>query len=375
MSGNGRLRPNQLRAIAGGGRLHVPAAVCWNAFARYCKAHSVTVEVNDSYRPLGTPGDLARGVWSQWAAWERYQQGGNLAAYPGTSNHGLGIALDVPAGTQQAIAMWGAQFGWDHSWTDAPSEPWHHKFAADKVNWAMVNKWRGPRGAVKAVVHRVRHGGPVIVPKPRPAGSRFFADIYEGDSTFDAKKYRASGCDLIVLKASEGHTYQDPSYVGRVHAARAAGLIVYSYHFARPGNGNTPADEAANFAGQVRKAGTMPTDRLILDWEDPKFDGKPGDLWIQGFIRELAKLGFTLRILYSGGPYIEGTVKAWPTDETHKALKYWHAAYTAHPESNVPAIASHHLWAVQFTDGQSGNQPHQAAGIGPCDLSYIKGRK
>jgi hypothetical protein len=40
-----------------------------------------------------------------------------------------------------------------------------------------------------------------------------------------------------------------------VHAAHVAGLVVYSYHFARPGNGNTPAEEAANFAGQLAKAG------------------------------------------------------------------------------------------------------------------------
>jgi hypothetical protein len=119
----------------------------------------------------------------------------------------------------------------------------------------------------------------------------------------------------------------------------------------------------------------MPTDRLVLDWEDPKYEGKAGDLWVKAFIAELAKHGHTLRILYSYGPYLESTLASWHVDGNGKPLKYWHAAYTSTPESNVPAIAKPHLWAVQFTDGQSGNQPHQARGIGPCDLSYIKESK
>jgi hypothetical protein len=98
------------------------------------------------------------------------------------------LAVDVPASTRQAIAMWGAAFGFDHSWTDAPSEPWHHRWAAEEVDWAMVNKWRGPKGRVRAAVHRVKHGGPVVLPKHK---SRYFADIYEGDTTFEREGLQA----------------------------------------------------------------------------------------------------------------------------------------------------------------------------------------
>jgi len=141
MSANGRLKSSELSSISGG-ELSKSAARSWNAFSRYCKTrHGVVLSVNDSYRPLGSRGDLARGKWSQHAAWERYQQGGNLAASPGTSNHGLGLALDVPPDTQSAIHKWGAQFGWAKQWSDGASEAWHFKFASEHCNKNIVTRW------------------------------------------------------------------------------------------------------------------------------------------------------------------------------------------------------------------------------------------
>jgi Putative peptidoglycan binding domain/D-alanyl-D-alanine carboxypeptidase len=141
MSANGKLSSSELATIPGG-QLSKPAAKAWNAFGRCCKAtHGVVISVNDSYRPLGAPGDLARGHWSQWAAWERYQQGGNLAAYPGTSNHGLGLAVDCPSDTQSAIHQWGAPFGWSKGWSDAPSENWHFRYADEHATRSVITRW------------------------------------------------------------------------------------------------------------------------------------------------------------------------------------------------------------------------------------------
>jgi hypothetical protein len=48
------------------------------------------------------------------------------AAIPGTSNHGLGIAVDAnnPGGLQAS----GPPFGWDKRTSDAPWEPWHFRW-------------------------------------------------------------------------------------------------------------------------------------------------------------------------------------------------------------------------------------------------------
>lgn len=141
MSANGRLSAGELARIPGG-QLSKSAARSWNAFSRCVKStHGVTVSVNDSYRPLGAPGDLSRGKWSQWAAWERYQQGGNLAARPSTSNHGNGSALDVPNDTQAAIHQWGAAFGWSKAWSDAPGEAWHFRFAPEHATKSVIDRW------------------------------------------------------------------------------------------------------------------------------------------------------------------------------------------------------------------------------------------
>jgi len=442
MNNNGKLKPNKLSPISGGGRLRNDAARSWNAFANMMKKkHGFNVQVTDSYRPLGKPGDASRGVWSQWAAWEKYQAGGNLAARPGTSNHGFGTALDLPPATVDAVRKYGDAFGWNHAHTDAPSESWHHLFLPSQAHKDVIARWstdpvikQGSKGPATKTLKTLlkKHGywptvfpivegfgsrttaqvkkfqkayglrpdgfvglsswkalrGPVKLvakpkppvkppaPKPKPPtpvknpNAKYFADIFNGTAQFDAVKYKAAGHSLIVLKASEGKTFKDQTYVDRVKAARSAGLTVFSYHFARPST-NKPEDEAKNFCDIVKKAGTKPTDRLVLDWEDPKFI-QNGDVWIEKFINAVAKQGLTVRIIYSGGWYLPDTMKKWPKDQSGVPLRYWHAEYSSKPESGVPDIAKAHLWAVQFTDGENGSQPKSCAGIGKCDVNYLK---
>lgn len=120
MSANGYLTAAELSPIAGGGQLaHGPAAG-WNAMAAFIlKEEGVRIAVtgpDSSYRPY------ARQVYY----WNLYLSGaGNLAARPGTSNHGLGINVDVPQYVRTLIDKYGARFGWSKSWSDAPSEWWH----------------------------------------------------------------------------------------------------------------------------------------------------------------------------------------------------------------------------------------------------------
>jgi hypothetical protein len=416
MSSNGRLKASELSRITGGGFLRKDAARAWNAFAHYVSLKGQSVQVTDSYRPLGKPGDLKRGVWSQVAAWERYTQGGNLAAKPGTSNHGWGLAVDVPGGTQDLIRKYGSDFGFSKASSDAPSEPWHFKWKAGK--YPAVNKYGVPANTHKKSSEAVRlkkslrvHGfwpkaypinsgfGPRTAaqvrkfqaarhlpvtgkvdgatwkalaqspPKPVTKPHReFFADIYEGDENVNLGVYAKAGHKLIALKASEGRTYHDHRFVERWNAAGKQGLTRWAYHFARPSN-NRGSDEARSFASALRQVQLTANDRLVLDWEDPKYSA-PGEAWIAEFIAELQTQGFELRVLYSYGSYLSETVSRWPSSKSGP-VRYWHAAYTQHPESNIPSFAKPHLRAVQFTDGQSGVEPRKAAGIGPCDINYL----
>jgi hypothetical protein len=76
--------------------------------------------------------------------WNRYQAGtGNLAAYPGTSNHGWGISCDFASGVQNAgtdAKRWmdanAPSYGWSPTGnTFSRPEAWHFDY---------VRPWRGP---------------------------------------------------------------------------------------------------------------------------------------------------------------------------------------------------------------------------------------
>lgn len=78
-----------------------------------------------------------RTIEQQRLLFARYLAGGNLAAVPGSSNHGWGLAVDVPTLEMRAlIDTIGAKYGWSKAWSDAPSEWWHIKYA--------TGHWSGP---------------------------------------------------------------------------------------------------------------------------------------------------------------------------------------------------------------------------------------
>jgi hypothetical protein len=57
------------------------------------------------------------------------QAGFNLAAFPGTSNHGWGLAIDLgDPSDRRSVDSYGSPFGWSKAWSDAPGEWWHIKF-------------------------------------------------------------------------------------------------------------------------------------------------------------------------------------------------------------------------------------------------------
>jgi len=70
---------------------------------------------------------------------------GNLAAYPGTSNHGWGLAIDLATPQMRWIVdQIGAKYGWAKKWSDAPGEWWHLKWRPGK--YAAVRRYkRKPR--------------------------------------------------------------------------------------------------------------------------------------------------------------------------------------------------------------------------------------
>ena len=119
MSQNGQLSPEELAPIAQG-QLRKDAAAAWNAMnveARVSGLQLIPTGSMSSYRTLD----------QQKVLWARYQAGtGNLAAVPGTSNHGWGIAVDCATfDMRRMVDRVGEKYGWAKKWSDAPSEWWH----------------------------------------------------------------------------------------------------------------------------------------------------------------------------------------------------------------------------------------------------------
>ncbi len=123
--GNGRIPASALSPIAGSDhQLWTPAARSFEAMRAAAAADGVTIGITDSYRTYDTQVDLVRrkGLYSQ----------GGLAAEPGTSRHGWGIALDLKldSSAQSWIRANGATYGFHEN---VAREPWHWEYEPFKA--------------------------------------------------------------------------------------------------------------------------------------------------------------------------------------------------------------------------------------------------
>lgn len=115
--GNGRIPDSALAPVGDTGkRMWAPAAAAMTKLIAAAKADGVTVGITETYRPYDEQVQLAasKGLYSQ----------GGLAAKPGTSEHGWGIAADLQLnGAAQAWMQRNApSYGFQ---ADVPGESWH----------------------------------------------------------------------------------------------------------------------------------------------------------------------------------------------------------------------------------------------------------
>ncbi|MEU4424568.1 M15 family metallopeptidase [Actinoplanes sp. NPDC024001] len=115
--GNGRIPENALGRVGNTShKLWAPAAENLNRMIEDAKREGVTIGITDSYRPYAEQVDLARrkGLYSQ----------GGLAAKPGTSAHGWGMATDLDLNNK--ALSWMRQNAEKYGFVEnVPREPWH----------------------------------------------------------------------------------------------------------------------------------------------------------------------------------------------------------------------------------------------------------
>ena len=124
--GNGKIPASALEQVgATRHKLWGPAAEALTRMMADAQKDGVHIGITDSYRPYAEQVDLARrkGLYSQ----------GGLAAKPGTSEHGWGMAadLDLNAKALAWVRENGAKYGYFNT---ASRESWHWGFKPNEVS-------------------------------------------------------------------------------------------------------------------------------------------------------------------------------------------------------------------------------------------------
>jgi D-alanyl-D-alanine carboxypeptidase len=115
--GNGKIPASALEKVGDTGhKLWAPAAESLTKMMADAKKDGVHIGITDSYRPYEEQVDLAKrkGLYSQ----------GGLAAKPGTSEHGWGMATDLDLNAKALTWMRAnaGKYGFDEN---VPRETWH----------------------------------------------------------------------------------------------------------------------------------------------------------------------------------------------------------------------------------------------------------
>lgn len=165
-------------------------------------------------------------------------------------------------------------------------------------------------------------------------------DLSSNNPSPNFKLLKAAGVDGVYLKATEGAKYDADwdVYSEWAPRARAAGLRVGPYHFARPGGGDAPS-EAGNFCGLIRLRGGIGRRDLrpVLDMErnDGNLSPEALEKWCRDFNKLVWALTGTLPLFYSY-PYFISSNLAGLKEPIGAGL--WLADYRYPPyEAPVPA--------------------------------------
>jgi LAS superfamily LD-carboxypeptidase LdcB len=159
---NGQLRPNLLRAIRPLGLLHHLAADGYHAMRAAALADGIrpfkptsradtyrtyqeqVALFNSRYTLTPLPGRPSK-VWDGRRYWQKPNTA--VAAVPGTSNHGLGLAVDIWSASGDRLDWLEANaitygFSWEFT---SGAEPWHLRYyRGDNVPKAVL-EWKNAR--------------------------------------------------------------------------------------------------------------------------------------------------------------------------------------------------------------------------------------
>lgn len=163
---NGELPARLLTPIQPSGKLHHLAARAWSALQKKATEEGLNLVHVGDYRPLQQQIDLFKSrmklfpdakktqqTTRKWNGETWYLHTGAPVATPGTSNHGIGLAIDAALRTKKGVVSittkpgprkrsgldflleWAPKLGW--SW-ELQSEPWHIRLVTGDAEPALI---------------------------------------------------------------------------------------------------------------------------------------------------------------------------------------------------------------------------------------------
>ena len=156
----------------------------------------------------------------------------------------------------------------------------------------------------------------------------------------------------VILKATQGTGFVDPTFLSRVAEAKAAGLLVGAYHFL---DGSTPTEQIAHFLTVAKSEAGLSW--FAIDWE-PYPASQASVMQAATAVASVQAATGRWPVLYMGRYMIPA-----PNTTLSKCALFL-PEYGTRPIC-PPGWSAWRLW--QYTD--SGNVP----GIGACDRSKFAG--
>jgi hypothetical protein len=336
-SHNGHV-PASLLATVPGGHLRRDAAAAFNAMNGHSeREYGITLS---SEGPLGT----YRTVPEQQSLYSLYQEGrGAQAAVPGTSNHGLGLAIDLATRQmRQIVDEIGASYGWAKRWSDAPQEWWHLRYRPGvwQAPPSADPRRRNPRTEATAVVQQLlrTHGFPTLrvdgrlTPATRSALLQF-----QRTHGLEATGELDHATDTALRHGSPATDHdRDPAPVepARAHPAHKptpTHTHTYTHHHAPGGSNGRPDPNPNGNAGMNPDASEQPilnTPNLplnrILALLGPFIAIASGGVasWLsQNFPGLVTNVPETTAGIIQGVTFVVGAAIAWALQ--HKYLDGW----------------------------------------------------
>ena len=162
-------------------------------------------------------------------------------------------------------------------------------------------------------------------------------DVSHWQGSIDWAKVRAAGKRFAYIKASEHTSFVDNKYATNKAAAKAAGLYVGAYHFARPdGSSGDAVKEADHFVAtaKISSGDLLP----VLDLEDTGgLSASALQNWVRSFLDRVYERTGVRGVIYVS-PSFWSTKMAntgWFASNGYQVL--WIAHWTTASEPSVPA--------------------------------------